>query len=201
MTPGELKLELEEQTASGHDFVRFKADYRPAIAAVDRATRFTTDTPIRHRVANPARRTRASSAAASTTLLGTLTVVRDDRKHQGVTIGCLDVSGNGPDVVHGPCLGSHFPFRGSSCETARKRAVASGNRERHRKHPCMGRIRFHSFENTNQRFRCHVVVPRQPRAIRQHVACVGYSPGAEDLADRRSDHRRPSSAFPRTDSD
>jgi hypothetical protein len=33
-TPGELKLELEEQSASGHDFVRFRADYRPASAAV-----------------------------------------------------------------------------------------------------------------------------------------------------------------------
>jgi hypothetical protein len=33
MTPGELKLELAEQSLSGQDFVRFKGDYRPAISA------------------------------------------------------------------------------------------------------------------------------------------------------------------------
>ena len=37
MTPGELKLELAEQGASGQDFVRFKAEYRPAIVAANQA--------------------------------------------------------------------------------------------------------------------------------------------------------------------
>jgi hypothetical protein len=31
--PGELKLELSEESPAGQDFVRFRADYRPATAA------------------------------------------------------------------------------------------------------------------------------------------------------------------------
>ena len=99
MTPGELRLELAEQSASGQGFVQAQGRLSSGYGCGEAGRKSPPASPICDCLESVASRTSDRVGCGVDHAVRHVEVVRDDRKYERLAAGGLHVAGNRPHVI------------------------------------------------------------------------------------------------------